>query len=143
MLLETSCNRIIRSNPKALIASKLEPDLIDLIRQDVPEVEDVYPRELLDIPRYTSDHMVPPDRAPEQERLWRTLLAEAEILFDFNSSHLADLPELAPNLKWIRATSAGIDQYVKPMGYAERTDWLLGLLSVVETLLHESFKSCS
>jgi phosphoglycerate dehydrogenase-like enzyme len=35
-----------------------------------------------------------------------------------------DLPDLAPRLKWIQATSAGIGQLVKRRGYDQRTNWI-------------------
>jgi glyoxylate/hydroxypyruvate reductase A len=119
------------SMPKALIASYLEPDLIDLIRQEVPEVEVIYHPELLGMPRYQADHTAPVSRNPEQETQWRALLSEAEILFDFDFSHREDLPEIAPKLRWIQATSAGIGQYVKRMGYAQQTDWVFTTASGV------------
>jgi phosphoglycerate dehydrogenase-like enzyme len=48
------------------------------------------------------------------------LLADAEIMFDFDYTHREDLPDLAPKLRWLQATSAGIGQFVRRMGYAER-----------------------
>ena len=114
-----------------LIASFLEPDLVDQIRREVPEVRVLYHPELLGSPRYTADHTAPVSRSPEQEAQWQALLAEADILFDFDVSHREDLPDLAPNVKWIQATSAGIGQFVRRMGYANRTDWVFTTASGV------------
>lgn len=116
---------------KVLIASFLEPELVEQIVNTVPEVEILYYPELLGQPRYAADHTAPAERSPEQEAQWRALLREADILFDFDHSHRADLPELAPKLKWIQATSAGIGQFVKRMGYAEATDWIFTTASGV------------
>jgi glyoxylate/hydroxypyruvate reductase A len=114
-----------------LVASYLEPELVDQIRREVPEVKVLYHPELLGSPRYTADHTSPVSRSPEQEAQWQALLAEADILFDFDVSHREDLPDLAPNVKWIQATSAGIGQFVRRMGYADRTDWVFTTASGV------------
>ena len=112
------------SKPTVLITSFLEPELVAHIRSEVPEVEVVFRPDLLGQPKYIADHSSQPARTPEQEAEWRTLLAAAEILFDFDVTHRADLPELAANVKWIQATSSGIGQFVKRVGYAERTNWV-------------------
>ena len=51
---------------------------------------------------------------------WRELLQTADILFDFDHTHREDLPDLAPNVRWIQATSAGIGQFVKRHEYDTR-----------------------
>jgi phosphoglycerate dehydrogenase-like enzyme len=109
---------------KVLIASYLEPERVEEIRREVPQVEVLYYPELIGKPRYIADHNGRIERTPEQEAAWRRLLAQADILFDFDYTHLNDLPDLAPRLRWIQATSAGIGQFVKRMGYAERTNWI-------------------
>ena len=60
------------------------------------------------------------ERPEEDERRWLSLLAEAEVLFDFDRTHLEDLSERAPSLSWIQATSAGIGQLVARHRYVER-----------------------
>lgn len=106
-----------------LIASYLEPEHITRIQREVQGVTVLYRPDLLGKPRYIADHSSHPERTPEQEAEWRELLAQADILFDFDFGNLDTLPELTPNLKWIQATSAGIGQFVKRMRYAERADW--------------------
>ncbi len=108
--------------PKALIASYLEPEHIDRIRAKVPAVDIVYRPDLIGAPRFQADHTAPVGRTPAEEAEWRELLAEAEILFDFDHSHREELPTLAPKLRWIQATSAGIGQAVKRYGY-DQTGW--------------------
>ena len=112
------------ANLKVLVASYLEPEYVEQIRQKVPEVDVIYRPDLIGTPRYIADHSAPVNRTSEQETEWRGLLAQADILFDFDHSHRDDLPDLAPNLKWIQATSAGIGQFVKRLGYAEKTNWI-------------------
>ena len=108
----------------ALFASYLEPEFVQKIRDEVPEVEFIYRPDLIGAPKYSAHHTARIERTPEQETEWQALLAHADILFDFDFTHLYDLPDLAPNLKWIQTTSAGIGQAVKRFGYAEKTDWI-------------------
>jgi len=104
-----------------LIASWLEPELVEEIRSLDPAVTVLHEPGLLAPPRYPADHHGAPfTRSPAQEARWRELLARATVLFDFDRTHLADLPELAPNVRWIQATSAGIGQFVRRYGYAAR-----------------------
>ncbi len=118
------------SNLKILIASYLEPDLVEQIRREVPQVEVINRPDLLGTPRYVADHSAPVQRTSEQEAEWQALLSQADILFDFDHSHTKDLPQLAPKLRWIQATSAGIGQFVKQNGY-DRTDWIMTTASGV------------
>ena len=106
---------------RVVIASFLEPHHVDRIRAVNPRLQVAYEPHLLPPPRFAADHVGHPFERPEEdEKRWACLLAEAEILFDFDRSHLADLPERAPSLKWIQATSAGIGQLVVQHRYAER-----------------------
>ncbi|MCB9140065.1 MAG: D-2-hydroxyacid dehydrogenase [Caldilineaceae bacterium] len=109
------------SSYNLLIASYLEPEHVARIRQTSDRLNVLYAPDLLAPPRYPADHFGGPfQRTPEEEAAWQGLLAQADILFDFDHSHRVDLPELAPRVRWIQATSAGIGQFVKRMGYAER-----------------------
>jgi phosphoglycerate dehydrogenase-like enzyme len=109
---------------KILVASYLEPELVEQIRREVPQVEVINRPDLLGTPRYIADHNGPVNRSAAQESEWQSLLAQADILFDFDFTHVEDLPQLAPNLKWIQATSAGIGQFVKQKGY-DRAKWIM------------------
>src|SRR5690349_19873987 len=115
---------------KILVASYLEPELVEQIRREVPEVKVINRPDLLGAPRYVADHNAPVSRTAAQESEWQSLLAQADILFDFDQTHIEDLPQLAPNLKWIQATSAGIGQFVKQKGY-DRTNWIMTTASGV------------
>jgi phosphoglycerate dehydrogenase-like enzyme len=102
-----------------LIASYLEPDLVDRIRRVDDRVEVLYRPDLLPPPRYPADHHGRPfERTAEQEAAWRALLARADVLFDFDYANGSDLARLAPRVRWIQATSSGIGQYVARMGYS-------------------------
>ncbi len=103
-----------------LIASYLEPEHVARIRQVDARLEVIFEPELLATPKYPADHYGVPQRTPEQEARWQAMLGQADILFDFDYSHRQDLPELAPQLRWIQASSAGIGQFVKRYGYDAR-----------------------
>lgn len=104
-----------------LIASWLEPALVERIRTVATDMDVIYEPDLLRPPRYPADHKgTAVERSEEQEALWRDLLRRATIMFDFDMTHLEDLPELAPKIRWIQATSAGIGQLVKRLGYGAR-----------------------
>jgi len=104
-----------------LIASYLEPKHVERLRQVDPRVRVVYEPELLAPPRYAADHTGGDwQRSPDQEARWRELLAQANIMFDFDYRHRSDLPDLAPNVRWIQSTSAGIGQFVVRQGYHTR-----------------------
>lgn len=113
-----------------LIASYLEPEHVETIRACDSRLEVLYEPELLGRPTYRGDHTTPAQRTPEQEARWRELLPRAEVFFDFDYTHLDDLPRLAPQLKWIQATSAGIGQLVMKRGWVD-TDILFTTASGV------------
>jgi phosphoglycerate dehydrogenase-like enzyme len=103
-----------------LIASYLEPELVERIRQVDHRLDVLFEPDLLGKPRFPADHTAPHTRTPAEEARWRQLLARAEILYDFDVTHRQDLPDLAPYVRWIQATSAGIGQMVKRWSYDTR-----------------------
>jgi phosphoglycerate dehydrogenase-like enzyme len=104
-----------------LIASFLEEEHVRRISAEDPRIRVIYEPDLLRPPRYAADHKgAARERTPDQEARWREHLAAADILFDFDQTHREDLPELAPNVRWIQSTSSGIGQFVAAMGYGER-----------------------
>ena len=67
-----------------MIASYLEPHLVDRIAAAEPGARVVYRPDLVPAPRYAADHVGGAfERTAEKEREWRELLAQADILFDF------------------------------------------------------------
>lgn len=108
-------------NYTILIASYLEPQHVERIKQTVPHCEVIYEPELIAAPQYPADHKGGPfKRTEHQELKWQSFLKKADILFDFDQTHLNDLPELAPNVKWMQATSSGIEHALHKLKYAER-----------------------
>lgn len=103
-----------------LIASYLEPEHVERVRAVSERLRVAYTPELLAPPRYPADHTNSLTRSPDDEARWRGLLGEAEVLFDFDHTNRQGLPELAPRLRWVQATSAGIGQFVRRMGYDTR-----------------------
>ena len=102
-----------------LIASYLEPELVVRIRA-VPGVEVMYEPDLLPKPVYQGQHHGQPfARSPEDEARWRALLAQAEVLFDFDFTNLGRIPALAPRVRWIQATSAGIGELLVRTGLVD------------------------
>lgn len=99
---------------KVLICSYLEPELIARISAVDERVDVHYYPELLPQPRYPADHVGAPLKrsAADQER-WEALLRQADVLFDFDYTAIGQLPERAPSVRWLQATSAGIGQLVK------------------------------
>lgn len=106
---------------KVVIASFIEAEHVEKIRGVDPRLEVIYEPDLLRPPRYAADHKgSPTERTPDQEARWRRILEKADVLFDFDQTHLRDLPELAPNVRWVQSTSSGIGPFVEGMGYPER-----------------------
>ena len=106
---------------KVLITSPLEPHLVERIRAVDPRLEVVFEPELIPRARYPADHRgTSLQRTVEQEDRWRDLLGSAEILFDFDITHRSDLPELAPEVRWIQGSSAGIGTLMRRERYVER-----------------------
>ncbi|MFK7830172.1 MAG: D-2-hydroxyacid dehydrogenase [Congregibacter sp.] len=106
---------------KTLITSYLEPEFVEQIRQIDPRLEIIYEPSLIAKPRYTADHKGAAfARSAAQETYWQTLLKDADIIFDFDQTHLEDLPELATNAKWLQASSSGVARFISENRYDKR-----------------------
>lgn len=103
-----------------LMTTYLEPEYVAALRAVSPRLNVIYEPELIPTSRYPGDHYNSIVRTPEQEARWLPLLAQADILFDFDPTHREDLPELAPRVRWVQGSSAGIGQFVRRMRYADR-----------------------
>lgn len=104
------------SEPTVLIASYLEPEYVEQVA-GVGGVRVVNEPGFLPQPRYTADHHgMPLTRSAEDERRWRACLARADVMFDFDYTNLDGLTALAPNVRWIQATSAGIGELLVRTG---------------------------
>jgi glyoxylate/hydroxypyruvate reductase len=120
-----------------LIASYLEPELVARIRA-VPGVEVMYEPDLLAKPLYRGQHHGQPfSRGPRDEERWRALLARAEVLFDFDHTNLERIPALAPRVRWIQATSAGIGELLVRTGLIDSPITFTTAVGVHATALAE------
>ena len=73
--------------------------------------------DLLPVPRYVADHNgIPRSLTPAQQRRWLEVLAEADVMFDFDWFDPASLPKNAPRLRWLQGTSAGIGELLTRTG---------------------------
>ena len=106
---------------KILIASPLEPELVDRIRAQAPDgFEVVYAPELLPEPRYPADHTgAPRELDPEELDRWHALLADADVLFDFDWNDRWNLLQNARKVRWVQATSSGIGRFLERTGMGE------------------------
>jgi phosphoglycerate dehydrogenase-like enzyme len=104
---------------RVLIASPLEPEHVDRIRQEVPDVDLLYAPDLLPPTRYIADHHGDPSfrRTPEQEDRWQKLVASADASFDFPRTDVHP-HTYASNLRWVQTTSAGVGQLITKLGIA-------------------------
>jgi glyoxylate/hydroxypyruvate reductase len=102
--------------PTILIATYLEPELVERLAESVP-CEVLYEPELLPRPRYRNDHGGQlPTLDPAAEQRWLSLLARADVCFDFDWYAPGELLRNAPRLRWVQATSAGIGGFVQRHG---------------------------
>ena len=102
-----------------LIASYLESHLAEKISEVDHRINVIYRPDLIAPPRFPADHAGSGtfQRSEKQESEWLSLLKTADILFDFDRTHLEDLPSVAPNVKWLQATSSGIGQALHKYNY--------------------------
>jgi len=103
---------------RVLIASYLEPHLVERIRSVDPRLDVTYRPDLLGRPRHPGDHTAPMQRTATQDQEWAALMAEAEILFDVYRPQSDGLPRRAPRLRWIQFSSSGVGKFVEEMGLA-------------------------
>jgi phosphoglycerate dehydrogenase-like enzyme len=101
-----------------MITSPLEPEHAARIAGAFPDqVEVIYRPDLMPETRYVGDHGDPNwRRSPEQEREWHDLLRRAEIFLDFPQYESRPVLELAPRLRWVQTTSAGVGPLVQRLG---------------------------
>jgi glyoxylate/hydroxypyruvate reductase len=105
------------SQLKVLIASPLEARHVARMRQVDPRVHVLYRPDLLGKPRYMADHYALPTRSAAEEEQWLELLAQAEVLYDFDRTHLHDLLARAPRLRWVQSTSSGVGALLFEHGF--------------------------
>jgi glyoxylate/hydroxypyruvate reductase A len=98
-----------------LIGSPLEQAQVARIAAAAPDRANVlYEPDLLPTIRYQADHHGIRRRLNEADRArWQGLLAAADIMFDFDWMAPEKLPIMAPRLRWVQATSAGIGEFLQ------------------------------
>lgn len=101
--------------PRVVIATPLEPELVERLRAVDDRLDVVYESELLPKPRWASDHIGDSAfvRTPEQEARFTELVASAEIVLGYpreDPAQIAWLVRTAPQLRWVQATFAGAGQ---------------------------------
>jgi phosphoglycerate dehydrogenase-like enzyme len=114
--------RIDRTNGvervRVVIASPLEPELVDRVRAVDDRLDVRFEPELLPPPRYPSDHHGEESfkRTPEQDARFNSLVAGAEVLFGIPEEEPARLAwaiRTAPGLRFVQGTLAGAGQQVR------------------------------
>jgi phosphoglycerate dehydrogenase-like enzyme len=101
-----------------VIASPLEPELVERLRAVDDRLDVQFEPDLLPTPRYPSDHHGEEgfQRTPEQEERFSSLVAGAEVLFGIPAEapeRLAWAVREAPGLRFVQATAAGAGQQVR------------------------------
>src|SRR3954469_18997946 len=118
--------------PRVVIATPLEPELVERLRAVDERLDVAYEADLLPTPRWASDHIGDPSfvRTPEQEARFTELVAGAEIVLGYpreDPGQIAWLVRTAPRLRWVQATFAGAGQQLAAAGLSredvERIAW--------------------
>lgn len=121
---------------RVVIATPIEPELVDRLRTVDKRLDIAFEPDLLPPPRWPSDHIGNPsfERTPDQEQQFTELLADAEIVLGYPREDPAQIPWLvrtAPQLRWVQATFAGAGQQLAAAGLArEDVDRIIWTSSV-------------
>ncbi len=104
-----------------LIGSSLEAVHVERIAAAGGDrVRVLFEPDLLPVPRYEGDHHGTPRQLGADELArWQSLVADADVMFDFDWLEPSTLPARAPRLRWVQATSAGIGEFLARTGLAE------------------------
>jgi phosphoglycerate dehydrogenase-like enzyme len=118
--------------PRIVIATPLEPELVERLRRVDGRLDIAFEPELLPPARWASDHIGDPSfaRTAEQEARFTELVAGAEIVLGYpreDPAQIAWLVRTAPQLRWVQATFAGAGQQLAAAGLSrddlERIVW--------------------
>ncbi|HEX5195261.1 MAG TPA: D-2-hydroxyacid dehydrogenase [Solirubrobacteraceae bacterium] len=102
---------------EVVIASYLEPELVERVARAEPRAHVTYEPALLPTPRFPCDHGGEPPRLSAAElRRWQAIVASADVCFDFDWHDPATLPRRCPRLRFVQATSAGIGEFMTCTG---------------------------
>jgi phosphoglycerate dehydrogenase-like enzyme len=113
-------DRFMTTRLNIVIATPLEPGLVEQIHDECTDSEIRYEPDLLPPVRYTADHRGANfHRTPDQQVEWDQLLLGAEVTFGIPGDDPRQLSELvrgAPALRLVQATAAGAGQQVEAAG---------------------------
>jgi phosphoglycerate dehydrogenase-like enzyme len=103
---------------RVVIATPLEAELVDRVREVDGRLDVAFEPDLLPTPRYPSDHSGDGafERTPEQEERFTALVRGAEIVLGFpgeTPAGLAWVVRTAPGLRFLQATFAGAGQQIR------------------------------
>ena len=109
-----------RERVDLLIASPLDQRHADRIAAAEPDrVNVLYEPDILPTTRYVADHHGPHRQLTDAQRAhWASLLARAEISFDFDWEKPKEMLQRAPRLRWVQSTSSGIGPMLETIGVA-------------------------
>jgi phosphoglycerate dehydrogenase-like enzyme len=98
-----------------VIASPLEPELVDRLRAVAPDrIDVVHEPDLIPRARYAADHVGdPPGLDAAGIDRWLGILRRADILFDLDWYDPAGLARNAPDLRWVQVTKSGIGETLR------------------------------
>jgi phosphoglycerate dehydrogenase-like enzyme len=104
-----------------VIASPLEAELVEQLREVDERLDVRFEPDLLAPPRHPTDHDKPPAfaRTAEQDERFARLVAGAEVLYGFPGDDAAELARAirsAPGLRFVQGTWAGAGQQVRAAG---------------------------
>jgi phosphoglycerate dehydrogenase-like enzyme len=104
-----------------VIASYFEEEYVRRMREVDERLRVLYREDLVPPPRWPGDHAGPEEweRTPEDEGVFLAMLGEAEVLYDFPGSHVEDLVEVAPKLRWVQGSMAGAGEVAQKAGLGE------------------------
>lgn len=107
-----------------LVATPLEEELVQRIRDQVPGVEVLHDKSLLPPPRYPSDHAGERGfrRDDDAQRRFDRWVERAHVTLGVPTERPEALHELirrAPHLRWVQGTSAGMGQLVRAAGLSD------------------------
>jgi phosphoglycerate dehydrogenase-like enzyme len=101
-----------------VIASFFEDEYVERIREVDDRLRVLYREDLVPPPRWPGDHVGPEDwsRTPEENEEFESLLAEAEVLYDFPRGYTSNLVEATPKLRWVQGSMAGAGEVAEKAG---------------------------
>jgi phosphoglycerate dehydrogenase-like enzyme len=101
-----------------VICSYFEEEYIASIHKVDARLQVLYREDLVPPPRWPGDHVGLRGwrRSEEGEEEFLAMLKEAEVLYDFPRGHAKDLLQVAPKLRWIQASFAGVGDVIELAG---------------------------